>query len=130
EDRNLKRLYNKYGPSWVKIGEEFVSRSSKQCRERWLGYLAPNLKKGPFIEEEAAKTYQLYDCFGPQWAKIAEFLPGRTGNMVKNFYHNNQRQNRRIITESSSPLPKQEENSGFSSLNVTIRRAKSGNDWT
>lgn len=62
------------------------------------------MKKGPFIEEEAAKTYQLYDCFGPQWAKIAEFLPGRTGNMVKNFYHNNQRQNRRIITESSPSL--------------------------
>eukprot|EP01044_Picomonas_judraskeda_P024206 COSAG03_NODE_6591_length_1035_cov_1.601496_1_plen_85_part_10 len=37
---------------WVEIGQAMRQRNGKQCRERWLNHLSPNVRKGAWSEEE------------------------------------------------------------------------------
>jgi hypothetical protein len=53
EDNILKMLVFEFGPKdWSKIASNLPGRIGKQCRERWVNHLDPNIKKGPFTEEE------------------------------------------------------------------------------
>ena len=43
----------------------------------WHNHLNPDIKKTPWTEEEDRIILEKHSQFGNQWAKIAEFLPGR-----------------------------------------------------
>mmetsp|Transcript_9270 Transcript_9270/g.10731 ORF Transcript_9270/g.10731 Transcript_9270/m.10731 type:complete len:524 (+) Transcript_9270:224-1795(+) len=68
---------------WSKITKEFNGRSCKQCRERWINHLDPNVRKGEWTPEEDQKLLLLAEKDPNKWAKIGRQLPGRTENMVK-----------------------------------------------
>ncbi|KAL5067819.1 hypothetical protein RYX36_018706 [Vicia faba] len=63
-----------------------LRRSGKSCRLRWLNYLRPNLKHGPFSVEEERLIVQLQLQWGNKWSKIARRLSGRTDNEIKNYW--------------------------------------------
>ncbi|TKY52983.1 Myb-related protein MYBAS1 [Spatholobus suberectus] len=78
-----------------------LRRSGKSCRLRWMNYLRPNLKHGPFSVEEEQLIVQLQQKLGNKWAKIAQKLPGRTDNEIKNYWRTHLRKRARVQQEVS-----------------------------
>lgn len=59
-------------------------RKGKQCRERWLGHLNPDIVRETWTNEEDSILLFKQSCFGNRWSEISKFLPGRTENQIKN----------------------------------------------
>jgi hypothetical protein len=76
---------------WPKIAAQVPKRTSKQCRERWYNHLDPGIIRGPFSQEEIEKIYDMQEKIGNKWSRIADKLPGRTPNQVKNYWHSKER---------------------------------------
>lgn len=88
EDENLIEWVRKHGEKeWTKIASQLPGRIGKQCRERWINCLKPNIKRSQWTEEEDNKIIELQSKFGNKWAKIAEFIEGRTDNQIKNRWN-------------------------------------------
>ncbi|GMI27105.1 hypothetical protein TrCOL_g6199 [Triparma columacea] len=88
EDVKLKDLVAIHGTAkWATVAEALGGRSGKQCRERWNNHLNPDLRKGGWTKEEDEIILKLQARLGNQWAKMMEWLPGRSDNGIKNRWH-------------------------------------------
>lgn len=88
EDNLLRELAkDKRNMSWKEIASHLPGRTACQCRDRFNQYLFKKVVNDPWTPEEDKIIVEKYQMYGPHWVKISEFLPGRSGNNVKNRWH-------------------------------------------
>lgn len=86
EDESLLKLVKMYGPrKWNIISVFLGTKTAKQCRDHYMNYLNPSIKKTIWTDEEESILLLKYQQFGPKWSIIKQFFPGRTSAMIKNY---------------------------------------------
>jgi hypothetical protein len=104
EDEQIRRLIEQYGDGdWKRIAEGVPGRSTRQCRERWISYLAPHIVNGSWSEAEDKLLLEKLQEIGPQWKKLELYFPERSSINIKNHW--------RQIQKMSILSPKQRHNS-------------------
>ncbi|KAL2519033.1 myb domain protein [Abeliophyllum distichum] len=80
-----------------------LKRTGKSCRLRWLNYLKPDIKRGNLTPQEQLLILELHCKWGNRWSKIAQHLPGRTDNEIKNYWRTRvQKQARQLKVDVNS----------------------------
>jgi hypothetical protein len=92
EDIRLIQIVSRYGcGNWNFIAAQIPGRNARQCRERWVNYINPELNHQPLSRAEDLLLETKYEELGPRWQLIATFLPGRSKNLLKNHWMSKQR---------------------------------------
>ena len=93
EDKVLQGLVELRGPkNWSSVAKELNMqvynstpvRKGKQCRERWINHLNPELQKHDWAPEEDEIIRVMQKQIGNKWSAIRKILCGRTENQIKN----------------------------------------------
>lgn len=99
EDSALVLLIEKHGfKNWKSVSVDLrkkykISRTPKQCRDRWFNNLKNEKNDDPLSAEEINYLIELYTQLGPQWSKISQLMSSRTENQLKNFMNATVRRN-------------------------------------
>lgn len=84
EDARLHNLVQIYSTDWKIISSLMGTRSPRQCRERYLNYLAPGLANDKWTPQEDQLLIEKQKLFGKKWIHIAQFFPKRSSANIKN----------------------------------------------
>ncbi|TVU27237.1 hypothetical protein EJB05_29834, partial [Eragrostis curvula] len=89
QDSILKDMVEQHGEhNWTVIAQSLPGRAGKQCRERWINHLRPDIKKNDFWTEDDDKMLiEAHIYYGNRWSVIAKHLSGRSENGIKNHWN-------------------------------------------
>lgn len=89
EDEILKKwVSSQKNLDFTKCNDIIKGRSGKQCKERWLNVLNPDIVKGNWTKEEDYIIFKLYSKYGGKWNNFTAFFNGsRSENMIKNRFY-------------------------------------------
>lgn len=73
--------------SWEKVAKDLPDRTARQCRDRWLNYLSPNIRKDPWLWAEDKLLVEKINEMGTHWSNIAKYFVGRSDNHLKNRWY-------------------------------------------
>nr|URY19000.1 MYB protein [Zanthoxylum bungeanum]URY19001.1 MYB protein [Zanthoxylum bungeanum] len=104
EDQRLRNYVLLHGHAcWSSVPiHAGLQRNGKSCRLRWINYLRPGLKRGLFNLQEEETILTLHRLLGNKWSQIAQNLPGRTDNEIKNYWHSHLKKKMAKIEEIES----------------------------
>ncbi|KAL2470445.1 Transcription factor [Abeliophyllum distichum] len=94
-----------------------LKRTGKSCRLRWVNYLHPDLKRGKMTLHEERLVLELHSKWGNRWSRIAQKLPGRTDNEIKNYWRTHMR--KKAQEKKKAISPSSSSSSSFSSSSPT-----------
>ncbi|KAJ0669456.1 putative transcription factor MYB family [Helianthus annuus] len=63
-----------------------LKRTGKSCKQRWLNYLKPDIKREDLTPQEQLLVLELHCKWGNRWSKIASHFPDRSDNEIKNYW--------------------------------------------
>ncbi|WJX53801.1 hypothetical protein P8452_39756 [Trifolium repens] len=108
DDRLIKYIKDNGEGCWRSLPKAAgLARCGKSCRLRWINYLRPDLKRGNFTPQEDELIISLHAAVGNKWSLIAQKLPGRTDNEIKNYWNTHIKrklQSRRIDPSTHRPF--------------------------
>jgi hypothetical protein len=85
EDEQIRQLVSKYGcENWKQVAADLPGRTARQCRERWISYLAPHIHNDPWTLEEDRLLRQKVKIYGHRWRELEMFFPNRSDINLKN----------------------------------------------
>lgn len=88
EDKILIKWVKENGVRrWSLCAQRIPGRSGKQCRERWLNSLNPEVKRGDWSNEEQVRIIQEIKRIGCSWSTMAKGFENRTENSIKNYFY-------------------------------------------
>jgi hypothetical protein len=70
EDIKLQALVGQHRRNWKKIAESFNTRITRQLKERYEGYLAPNIRKEEWSADEDQLLVSKVKKLGRKWKDI------------------------------------------------------------
>lgn len=73
--------------NWTLISKNLKDRTPKQCRERWLNQLDPNIHNTSWTTDDDKLLVELHEEFGNRWSLISSRFPGRSENAIKNRWY-------------------------------------------
>jgi hypothetical protein len=107
EDEAIIQWVASRGPkSWTSLAQTLPGRLGKQCRERWVNSLDPELIRRPWAKEEDEILIAHQKKWGNKWAQIANLLPGRTDNSVKNRWNSSLKRQLERVAKGENPVLK------------------------
>lgn len=134
EDQKLVKFIQKHGHgSWRALPKlAGLNRCGKSCRLRWTNYLRPDIKRGKFTPEEEQTILNLHAILGNKWSAIANHLPGRTDNEIKNFWNTHLK--KKLIQMGFDPMTHRPRTDIFSSLPhlialANLKELMENNSW-
>ena len=106
EDDRLRSVVASFGENdWEQVAKNMPGRNQRQCRERWLNYLSPNVNTAPWTSEEDQLLREKHAELGPKWVQIAKNFVGRSDTAVKNRWMVLERKARNEREEKFIPVP-------------------------
>lgn len=90
EDARLVEIVNLMGDNfegWNVVAEKMKTRTARQCRERWVSYLSPNIRVEKWTEDEDRILIDKINKIGKKWTEIASYFNGRSGSDIKNRWY-------------------------------------------
>jgi hypothetical protein len=88
EDNKLFEWVNANGCTrWTECSRFIPNRCGKQCRERWVNILNPDIKRGEWTDNEQRTLFRWLPQYTTSWSLMAGVLPGRTENSIKNYFY-------------------------------------------
>lgn len=88
EDAIIIQCISYYGTNaWSTIASFLPHRTARQIRERYNTYLKPGISSDPWTKDEDRILVEKVHELGTKWKKIAEFIPNRSQNSIKNRWN-------------------------------------------
>jgi hypothetical protein len=102
EDQLLENAIQQFGTSdWDAIARQLPGRSPRQCRERWLTYLAPDVNRTPWSTDKDGLLFDVVRTHGPKWGTLVGFFCNRTQHNIKNRWNTIVRKAKALGLEAS-----------------------------
>jgi hypothetical protein len=76
---------------WDAVAQQFENRTPRQCRERWLNYLCPQVRIAPWTKQEDELLVAMVNEHCRAWSVISRWFNGRSENDVKNRWYSHLR---------------------------------------